>query len=264
LTVAPKPAAERHQDALTQRRVAASYGGNGMGELWASLPSPELARLMATIHTLADGIKRENPDDDRTPDQRNADALLALANGPNGNPDPMTINVSVALSTLVGLDNRPADISGTALPGINPITAAQARMLAHDTNNTWRRLITDPLGKLIDYGRTTYRPPAPLADYVTARDRTDRFPHGTRAATSCDLDHRLGWALGGHTNETNLEPLSPRHHAAKHEAGWKLNRSPDGTHHWTSPLGKKYQVPPATYPIDTTTTAPPEPDPPPF
>jgi hypothetical protein len=219
---------------------------------------------MATIATLARATKRENPDDERTLDQRNADALLALANGPDGKPAPISINVAVALSTLIGLDEQPGDLSGTGLPGINPITATQARILALDTSNTWRRLITDPIGKLIDYGRTTYRPPKPLADYIAARDRTDRFPHGTTPATTCDLDHRLAWALGGHTNKDNLEPLNPRHHTAKHQAGWKLRRTEDGTHHWTSPLGKKYQVPPATYPTDTTTTPAPDPDPPPF
>jgi hypothetical protein len=44
-------------------------------------------------------------------------------------------------------------------------------------SGVWKRLVTDDLGRLIDHGRTTYRPPADLKRFVIARDRTCRFPH---------------------------------------------------------------------------------------
>jgi hypothetical protein len=64
------------------------------------------------------------------------------------------IPVCVALSTLLGLDQQPGELAGTG-----PIPASIARRLAADPTGTWRRLVTDELGKLVDYGRTTYRPP---------------------------------------------------------------------------------------------------------
>ena len=179
-----------------------------------------------------------------------------------------TIQVSVALSTLLGLDEQPGELAGSG-----PIPAAVARRLAADPTGTWLRLVTDPIGKLVDYGRSTYRPPKDLADHVIARDRTCRFKHCARPACRCDLDHEKPWNRGGETNEANLNALCCRHHHLRHEAGWTPKRLPDGSIEWTSPTGHKYVEPPATYPIDHTTdpVVPDEPsesgsdpDPPPF
>jgi hypothetical protein len=41
-----------------------------------------------------------------------------------------------------------------------------------------------------------------------------------------------------------------------HDAGWQIARLEDGTVEWTSPTGHSYRVPPATYPIDTTSQRP--------
>jgi len=79
-----------------------------------------------------------------------------------------------------------------------------------------------------------------------------------------DIDHHHDWGSGGTTNEHNLGALCPRDHQGKHRAGWKIIRHDNGTTHWTSPTGRTYNRPPTTYPTDTTTTAAPDPDPPPF
>jgi hypothetical protein len=175
----------------------------------------------------------------------------------------------VALSTLLGQDEQPGELAGTG-----PIPATIARRLAADDTGTWRRLVTDPLGRLIDYGRTTYRPPTDLADHVIARDHTCRFPHCQRQACRCDLHHELPWNRGGDTNEANLLAVCCRHHHLTHDAGWTPRRLDDRSIEWTSPTGHKYVEPPATYPIDQTIelsqpTEPAEPsetdpDPPPF
>ncbi len=122
--------------------------------------------------------------------------------------------------------------------------------------------MTDERGRLIDYGRTTYRPPKDLADHVIARDRTCRYPHCNRQARLCDLEHQIPWEDGGETNEANLNAICSRHHHAKHEAGWQPDRQPDGTIEGTSPTGHRYREESATYPIDHTTDA--GADPPPF
>jgi len=47
-----------------------------------------------------------------------------------------------------------------------------ARELATDA--TWRRLLHDPTsGELLDVGRTTYRPPAALAEFITPTTPAD-------------------------------------------------------------------------------------------
>jgi hypothetical protein len=97
---------------------------------------------------------------------------------------------------------------------------------------------------------------------VIARDRTCRFPHCTRTARRCHLDHRIAWEAGGPTSEANLHALCARHHHLKHETDWKIRASDTGDTEWRSPTGHRYRQPAATYPIDRTTEA--DPDPPPF
>ncbi len=175
----------------------------------------------------------------------------AVVLGPCSRQRRPLIQVSVALSTLLGIDNQPGELAG-----VGPIPAALARRLADDPSGTWRRLITDPRGQLIDYGRSTYRPPAALADHVSARDRTCRFPGCRQPAHTSEIDHRIAWADGGHTNEANLHILCVRHHHLKDQTRWQVHRHPDGHTAWTSPTGNHYAAkPPDPYPTDTTIKA---------
>jgi hypothetical protein len=116
---------------------------------------------------------------------------------------------------------------------------------------TWRRLLTDPVsGTLLDYGRTTYTPPAGLADFVRARDLHCRFPIcGQRAATA-DLDHTVPYP-DGKTSEHNLHASCRHHHRLKtHTTGWGINQYPDGRITWTTPTGHTHTSHPHDYQPD--------------
>ncbi len=141
------------------------------------------------------------------------------------------------LSTLLGLDDAPGELAGHG-----PIPASVVRRLAADA--TWRRLLTDPAsGALLDYGRTTYSPPAELADFVMARDRTCRFPGCRQPAHRCDLDHSRRYPEGP-TCRDNLCVLCRSHHRLKHETEWRVEQRPNGVFVWTSPSGHRYIVEP--------------------
>src|SRR5207248_6786043 len=71
-------AKKRHEDSVLDRRVCARPVGDGMGELWAILPGDGLALLMSRLNAEA---ARQTPGDQRTMDQRRADALVALEIG---------------------------------------------------------------------------------------------------------------------------------------------------------------------------------------
>jgi len=273
LTAAPKPAEEAHAEAMTQRRVVRTPDADGMSGIWMLLPDTGASTFMTAIDALA---RRCSADDLRTADQRRADAAVQLAldalTGSSSGELPRehgmrpSIQVTVALSALLGLDEQPGELDGSG-----PIPASVARRIAADQTGTWRRLVTDPMGRLLDYGRSTYRPPKDLADHVIARDRTCRFRNCNRRAGRCELDHRRPWENCGTTDEPNLDILCARHHHAKHEAAWTPKRDADGSTEWTSPTGHTYVEPPATYPIDRTIErANPaeahnsDPDPPPF
>jgi hypothetical protein len=277
----PRGADERHKNALEQRRVLFTPQPDGITEQWALLPAAGAAALHARLTADADRLKQLDTAAgiSRTADQRRADALIALAldttptagdlGGPgSGGGLKPAINVTVALSTLLGTDNQPGD-----LDGYGPIPATLARALAFDPTGTWRRLLTDQAGRLIDVTSHTYRPPAPIARLVRLQHQTCCFPGCRRAAVRCDLDHIQPWPHGA-TCPANLQPLCPRHHHLKHETDWHVHRDPDGTTRWTSPSGHTYARPPDELPIDTTTKAdlptdppqvdPLDDDPPPF
>jgi Domain of unknown function (DUF222) len=192
------------------------------------------------LHSLTSGQT-----DARSADQRRADALIDVFTRVLSDPSlpeqhrhRPAINVTVSISTLLGCDNQPAH-----LDGYGPITAALARRIATDQTGTWRRLVTDHTGQLLDHGRRTYRPPANLTHHIIARDQTCTFPGCRRPAKLCDLDHGEAWGDGGATTADNVSALCQRHHNAKHHAGWHVTRQPDGTRGWTSPTGHRYRVP---------------------
>jgi hypothetical protein len=260
--VDPREPEERHAHAVADRRVCARPDGDGMGQVWALLPADGLATLMTRLDADA---ARVLPGDTRTMDQRRADALVALAAGQSGaDPLPMQhgrrphIQVTVAATTLLGLDDQPGE-----LDRYGPIPASIARTLAFDATGTWRRLLTDPVtGALLDYGRTTYKPPQDLTDFVIARDGRCRFPGCSTAARRCDIDHQKPYGAGGSTAPPNCECLCERHHQLKHKAGWTVRGDPAGELTWTSPTGHVYRSRPCEYPTTdwAAILSPPQPD----
>ena len=162
-----------------------------------------------------------------------------------------TVQVTVALSTLLDLDQQPAELAGHG-----PIPASVARRIAADETSTWRRLITDPVDNtLLNYGTTTYRPPADLAAFVITRDQICTFPHCRHPAHRCDLDHQTPAAQRGPTNRENITALCRRHHRAKHHAGWRVSRNDNtNTSQWTSPTATPTNHNHPTYPTTPPTT----------
>jgi hypothetical protein len=161
--------------------------------------------------------------------------------------------VTVPLSTLIGLDDAPADLAG-----YGPLDAVQARALAW--GGTWQRLVTDPAsGAVLDVGRTRYRPPAALDEHVRYRDRTCTAPGCTVPADRADLDHTIEYHPAGGdpergdparplgtTSAGNLGPLCRRHHRLKTETAFTLSQPRPGLFAWTDPTGHTYLVRPGT------------------
>jgi hypothetical protein len=255
---------QRHVAAVAERRVAHSEREDGMAEIWALLPADGARIVMAGLNRYATPT---GPDDARTADQRRADALvevgLTALNDPRipGEVKP-SVNITVGLGTLLGDNDQPAE-----LDGYGPIPASMARRIAADPSGTWRRLITDPAGRLLDYGTTSYRPPADLARHVRYRDQKCVIPGCGRRASYCELDHEIPYPRGG-TNAKNLRALCKRHHIMKHHANWTIERRPDGSYESRTPTGHRWRYRPP--PLPSPGTEPPEPkpeptaEPPPF
>lgn len=183
--------------------------------------------------------------DTRTLDQIRADILsdLLLASDPseaNGsgldNIRPR-IQVTVASSTLVGADDRPAELDGHG-----PLDPEVARGLA-SRNTGWSRLFLDATGLVTE--TDSYTPTAQMRRFLRARDQHCRFPGCNMPVHRCEIDHNHDHARGGRTRLDNLSHFCTTHHSLKHpdvddRHRWAARQLPDGTVTWTSPLGRTY------------------------
>ena len=237
LRVDPHGAEARRQARIRYRAVVLQPGEDGTADLTAV--NLDAADAVAAYQRLDDYARTMGADDARTMDQRRADVLIDLILGritaPQSNR-PL-VHVTVAASTLAGLNDQPGNLTG-----YGPITAQQARELAAD--GTWRRILTDPAsGTVLDVDSSNYRPPAALAEYVRTRDRTCRFPGCRHPARRCDIDHGDPYPRG-RTSVRNLCCLCRHHHRLKHERNWTIEHGKDATITWTSPTGRIYRTTP--------------------
>jgi hypothetical protein len=167
------------------------------------------------------------------------------------------VHLTVAATTVLGLDREPATLHGPTGP--IPVPDTIARQLAHQTGARWRRLLYDPAtGTASDLSRS-YRPPDPIADYVRARDgHTTRHP--TSCATHLELDHIQPYdhtrpSRGGTTTAANLATGGHRDHQLKTDRILTLTGHANHTLTITTPSGRTYPSHPHPYA---------DPDPPPY
>ena len=285
LAVDPAQAGERAAGVRRDREVARYAGEDGQATLAMTGPAPAVEQVWRAVDAAAG--RHPAPGDERPVAARRFDALhaLILAGATTGGPPPggdapggpalprvragrVEVGLVMDLPTALGLADNPGE-----LPGYGPIPAAFARELAADAD--WRRLLVDEAtGYLLDYGRSTYRPPKALTDYVAARDRGCVFAGCHQPVWRCDIDHGQSWDDGGCTCAGNCGLFCRRHHELKTAGLWQFTRHPDGTGTLTSPTGHTYQTEPHRYRLPPPPTAaaaaggeeggePPAPDPPP-
>ena len=259
-----------------------------MAALWALLTATEAAGAFTWLTRLARGLGSDDP---HSMDARRADILTALLTGrlvlkprhhratdPDRSADPATgesgrpiqpvtpgkplVQVVMAYSTLTGADHRPCE-----LVGHGPIPASLARDTAAE--GVWQRLVTDPLsGTLLDHGRSTYHPPAGLADHVRARDVYCRFPGCRRTSRRRRTRPHRGLVRRGTTSDHNLARLlhpPPPAQTPRRLAGPRQpRRQPHLDHPHRAPAHHRTPRLPATTRPSAPTTKDPGPDPPPF
>lgn len=263
LAADPTGAEERHREAASDRRVWREADDEGMSLLQYYGPSEQVEATYTWVTALARTAQARDraaardararglePPPVRTLDQCRADVLADLGvqglagTLPFSTPAPTRehgrdpqVHVVVAASTLMGLDDEPAE-----LVGVGPITAEVARRFAAES--TWRRLVTDPAtGALLDLSAQTYAPPQQLRDLVVTRDRTCRGLGCRMPATRCDLDHTVEWPCGP-TCPGNLCALCRAHHRLKTLTATRVVGDGRGGLTWTMPSGKTYHRPP--------------------
>ena len=238
-------------------------------DLFASLPAIVLAGLAAddrwrTQAGLAGG---------RTPLTSGGGGTLFDTDGPVPPPwaltperiaAQITLSIHVPVSTVLDLSQEP----GT-LDRYGPVSAQHVRLVRP---RSYRRILADassgrPIALddhttpaadteqerheqiramlapavVVDADEPQHDPSARLARLIDLRDLRCAGP-GCTSGSRCERDHLEPYSQGGKTNARNLGLVSPRCHHAKH-GGWRLQRLPDGSSIWHSPLRQTYRRP---------------------
>lgn len=186
--------------------------------------------------------------DDRTIDQVRTDLLtdLLLASDPTESRGTALdsiqarIQVTIAAGSLLGSDDRPAE-----LDGLGPLDPDIARDLAGRTGG-WSRLLLDSSGMVT--ATDAYSPTEAMKRHLRARDQHCRFPGCRMPVHRCQIDHHHDHAKGGRTCLANLAHFCAGHHVLKHpdvdrRFRWTARQTAGGDVEWTSPLGRVHRDP---------------------
>ncbi|NNG41250.1 HNH endonuclease [Flexivirga sp. ID2601S] len=215
----------RHRQLMTIGGVATTDA--------AAIPDPaDLDDWLDYVHHTPEALLEEE-----------VERLLAtpgLYLGPPGEPPDRTPQCSIGDVLVPGIGTVPAD-AVRALAGLLGTTASRA-------------LVDSATGVVAETACHSYTPGARLARHIRTRDQHCRFPGCTRPATMTDIDHVVRYP-DGPTAAFNLQCLCRHHHRAKHEGGWQVTMTHDGSCTWISPGGYTYLTRPGDQPAPRASTA---------
>nr|WP_052478741.1 HNH endonuclease signature motif containing protein [Kibdelosporangium sp. MJ126-NF4]CEL20391.1 hypothetical protein [Kibdelosporangium sp. MJ126-NF4]CTQ97616.1 hypothetical protein [Kibdelosporangium sp. MJ126-NF4] len=235
IRVDPAGADARRREAITKRDVTRWDKPDGTATLNITLEPHEAHTAYQQITALAARLKAPG----RSLAHCRADVFMDLVLGKEIRRPPITVNVMVPMTTLLGLNQEPGEISG-----YGPITADYARELAHDA--TWRRVITDPAGHVIEASRRRFASPA-LKRHLELRDRECRQPGCTVPAERCQTDHTTTYATGGLTSIENASLFCKHHNLMRQRSDWHLDQPTPGTLVFHTPARRKRVTTPEPY-----------------
>jgi uncharacterized protein DUF222 len=218
-TVGREKALGGEEKVLAMRRLQASKTFLGMVRVDGDLDWSNGESLLQALNAYLDAESRSpDPDDERTPAQRRADAIgeicrewLDLAERPTVGGERSHVTVTVDAETL--RDGR----RQAELDHVGPVAPEVARRVACDASI--RRVVMAGRSEPLDVGRATKVVPPAMRRAVFVRDRHCRFPGCDRPHTWCDAHHMIHWADGGPTAVHNLLLLCRRHHRLVHRGG---------------------------------------------
>ncbi|HWS59255.1 MAG TPA: DUF222 domain-containing protein [Actinotalea sp.] len=256
----PGAATVRHERATRDRCVRMVPAPDAMAWIHALLPAADAMTVVTGVDALAAAAA---PEDERTVDQRRADALTDLCRraldagvDADGMPLPVRqhrrphLQVTVSAAALLGAARGEPGVADLAGYGPVPL-AAVAPLLGQAT---WRPIQTQAgTGVVCAIADRTYRPGVGLAALVVARDVTCTFPGCRISAVRCDLDHIEPFddarPAAEQTTSTNLQPLCRHHHRLKTLGRWRVVRDPvTAVTTWHGPGGRTYTRDPV--PVD--------------
>lgn len=235
--LAPLASQQTNRLAREERSITLTPAPDDMAYLTAYLPAQDASRVWQVLSHAA----RHDVEGTGSTENRMADALVSIVDGsselsPENRSQSAEIHIAVSLA-----DIREAAECNSDSPLVGEIVSTGMTVSGDVLNDLLadsrfrRMLFDDQTGNLLDFGRTTYRPPQNLRSFIQTRDRTCRAPGCVRIARYCDLDHINPWESGGVTSADNLAALCRTHHLMKTHGGWKYEIDSRGNAHWVLP-----------------------------
>ena len=207
------PAAQAQAEQLhALRALHISPDWSGMTRLSGLLDPESGGVVLAAIRSLAEPAALD-PQDTRTPAQRQADALVEISrrylNGQPATGSSRTqVQITIPWNTLqtgIGLVDTET----------GPISAQTIRRLACDA--TVSPIIVDQDGMPLAAGEARRSIPNALRRALDLRDQHCTHPECDAPPRWCDAHHIVHWADGGKTELANLRLLCRTHHGWQHD-----------------------------------------------
>jgi hypothetical protein len=225
----PDGSLEQHKHNQERRRLHISQTWDGLFAFDGLFDPEGGAMLQTALNAL---MPPPAADDQRTPAQRRADALVELAERQLSRGDlPQVGGRKPHLSVMVGLDTllQKPGVDGGELEWArgSVLPSETLRRLACDCALT--PIIVDSDGRTVGVGSTKRLFSGPKRRALHNRDRFCRFPGCDRPADWSDGHHIKHWLDGGSDDLENGLLLCRRHHVMVHEGGWALLRQDDGS-----------------------------------
>lgn len=231
----PQSPEERHKVKQAERGVICWNEDGGMAKILITLEAQDALAIMNTLNWHIAGHR--DPDDDRGDAQIRADIFrdVLLDGWPERKGADVKARIAITIPALEMLANPQRTVA--ELEGYGPVPLGVALQLAKNAPSLIP-VLTDPwTGAVIDIGRTRYRPPNVLREFLRWRDEHCCFPGCRRLPDASEIDHIDDWAKGGGTTRRNTRLLCKRHQMFKHALGWQSAYRPDGSVEWRTPNG---------------------------
>ena len=216
---------------------------DGMGRIDGNLDTEGLALVREAIRALSQPCDGET----RTASQRRADALTEMARLTIAHldPEPGRRRRRPKVIATISWGDLAENAGGGALDtdlDTSVVSAESIRRMACDSNV--HRYVTNPLGTVVDFGRSQRVVTDTLFDTLMIRDHGCRWAGCGIPAGSCDAHHAVHWIDGGETEPDNLVLLCWFHHHLLHEQHWRIE--PLGGGHFTlrQPSGVAHRLRP--------------------
>jgi hypothetical protein len=101
------------------RRITFRPLTDGAVEIWGVMPAPQAMGIRRAMEATAEQMKLDNPDDGRTVEQREADALAVLCANALLDPElrterglPVALGVTADVATVLGVAHNPGHLDG--------------------------------------------------------------------------------------------------------------------------------------------------------